>query len=110
VKSSAPDRTRTCDRRFRKPLCPLRILLRIKGFRNRRNRLGVLLGAFGQKVARLGVSCRVLGYPAGSGPDRYCSNGQGVKGPAMNPPENKSPKTLPKTLPGVVCAQWVRCG
>ena len=22
----------------------------------------------------------------------------------------KNPETLPKTLPGVVCAQWVRCG
>ena len=28
----------------------------------------------------------------------------------MPPAENKPPETLPKTLPGVVCAQWVRCG
>jgi hypothetical protein len=24
--------------------------------------------------------------------------------------QSKSPETLPKTLPGVVCQQWVRCG
>jgi hypothetical protein len=28
----------------------------------------------------------------------------------MNPPDNKTPKTLPKTLPGTVCVQRVRCG
>jgi hypothetical protein len=28
----------------------------------------------------------------------------------MNLGEGKSPDSLPKTLPGVVCAQWVRCG
>jgi hypothetical protein len=28
----------------------------------------------------------------------------------MDPAENKSPKPLPKTLPGAVCVQRVRCG
>ena len=28
----------------------------------------------------------------------------------MNPVEHKTPEALPKTLPGAVCAQRVRCG
>ena len=28
----------------------------------------------------------------------------------MSPDTNKTPEPLPKTLPGVVCQQWVRCG
>jgi hypothetical protein len=28
----------------------------------------------------------------------------------MTPTQNETPESLPKTLPGVVCRQWVRCG
>ncbi len=30
--------------------------------------------------------------------------------PPLTHADSKQPKTLPKTLPGSVCRQWVRCG
>ena len=36
--------------------------------------------------------------------------GERLAGSAAGPGTNKTPEPLPKTLPGVVCAQRVRCG
>lgn len=63
---STPGRIRTCDHRFRKPIRGFAKRLQHNTLRRSRECLGVLLGAFEARTARLGAGCRGLGdAPAG---------------------------------------------
>jgi hypothetical protein len=44
------------------------------------------------------------------GAARYRAHGEDGVNTAVSQVTNKNPEPLPKTLPGVVCAQRVRCG